>query len=60
MHFDNSISVGSIAAVVAILAMGWKIMGSIKGVQFKVDLMWDDYGYRKKLYAHAKENGELE
>lgn len=59
MHFDNTISLGSIASVAAVLAMGWKILGGIKGLQFKVDLMWDDYGYRKQLYSKAHDQGEL-
>lgn len=42
-YIDYSVNIGSLGAIVAILAVGWRVIRSLNIIEFRVDLMWQDY-----------------
>lgn len=45
----------SAVTLISVVTFGWKIIRFINRIEFKVDLMWQDYEYRMRLYQVAKQ-----
>lgn len=49
----------NLATFIALLTFGYKILRFINRMEFKVDLMWQDYEARMRMYQHQKEESGL-
>lgn len=52
---DYTINVGSLAALIAILGVGWRVIAALNTLTFKVDLMWKVFEQRLERRARLAE-----
>ena len=58
--FDFTINIGNLAALVAILGVGWKVIAAVNAMAFKVDLMWRVFEQKIERRGRLEINGREE
>lgn len=44
----------SAVTLISVITFGWKVIRFINRTEFKLDVLWEDYEYRLRLYRASK------